>query len=283
MKHFVVIRNIEKDPGGEAAGYVKRYLEERGATCQILLSSRQEADHYSDPSRIEKGCECVITIGGDGTLIRAARDLRGSGIPLVGINLGNLGYLTEIDRHSIPAALDKLLEGQGQPENRMMLRGRILRNGKVITEESALNDIVFGRISSMNVLVFQVSVNGQVLNSYHADGMIVSTPTGSTAYNLSVGGPIVAPEASLLLMTPISPHSLINRSIVLPDSAVIHLELLSKRNEKQEAVAAFDGGINFPLESGDILEISRSEEVTRILKLSHVGFLDVLRDKMKES
>ena len=273
MKRFAIVSNPDKDTDGKAAIRVRSILEEHGA---IVTSA-------SDTSCVGPETECVITIGGDGTLIRAARALIGLEVPLIGINLGHLGYLTEIDRDSIDHGILQLISGKIWLEERMMLKGRILRNGKNIWEDVALNDIVFGRLSALNVMHFRVSVDGKVLNEYHADGMILSTPTGSTAYNLSAGGPIVAPEASLLLMTPICPHTLINRSIVLPDTATVSLEMLDRRNGQQAAVAGFDGGRNIPLKEGDCLEISRSKKVTRIVKLGHISFLELLREKMKEN
>ena len=277
MKQFAVISNQEKDPGCIAAARVRSYLEGKGASCRILPSSTpgEALSHMPDH------CECVITIGGDGTLIRAARELLEKKVPLIGINLGTLGYLTEIDKDFVEDALDQLICSDVDVEERMMLKGRILRHGKPVYEDVALNDIVYGRISSMNVIRFRILVDGAFLTTYSADGIILATPTGSTAYNLSAGGPIVAPDASLILMTPISPHSLTGRSIVLPDNVVVTIEPIRGRRTNPRAAAAFDGGADLLLEDGDVMEISKAEEVTRILKLSHVGFLEVLRNKMR--
>ena len=276
MKHFGIISNQEKDPLGLAAARVRDYLEERGAVCRILPGDGKVL------SALPEECECVITIGGDGTLIRAARNLLKTEIPLIGINLGTLGYLTEIDKNSVEEAMDKLLASKVTIEDRMMLQGRILRGEETIFEDVALNDIVLGRITSMNVIRFRVLVDGEFLNTYTADGIILATPTGSTAYNLSAGGPLVAPDASLILMTPISPHSLTGRSIVLPDKAVITIEPIAGRNNAPRIAAAFDGGADHEILAGDRLEISMAREKTRICKLSHIGFLEILRNKMRE-
>lgn len=279
MQKFAVIDNREKDSNGTAALMVKDYLSSRGAACDILPLIGSGVGKI-DMSYLAPGTECVIVVGGDGTMIRAARELYDTGIPLIGVNFGTLGYLTEIAPDKLTSALDRLLAGEGEVEERMMLYGRLIRDGKPVCEDIALNDIVFTRGDAMSVIRFTVTVNGELLNQYSADGMIIATPTGSTAYNLSVGGPIVAPNASLILMSPISPHSLVNRSIVLPDYVTIGIRLLPKGTHKPEGRVAFDGGKSLYMGEGDILEIERSQKTARILKLSRISFVENLRRKM---
>lgn len=285
MDRFAIVTNPEKDRGGAAAGRICSYLQSRGKECRILNEEigQGRMDSYTDPQDIPEGTECILVIGGDGTLIRAARDLIDSGIPLIGVNMGTLGYLAEIDLNSLEAGLDQLIRTRPMVEKRMMLKGEIIRNGKVIYTDMALNDIVVGRANSLNVICFSVEVDGELLKKYAADGMVVATPTGSTAYNLSAGGPIVAPAASLILMTPISPHTLVNRSIVLPDTAKITIELTPRKDRELMAIAGFDGKGEVPLKAGDRIEISRSEKVTKIFKLSKISFLENLREKLSES
>ncbi|MCI8515045.1 MAG: NAD(+)/NADH kinase [Lachnospiraceae bacterium] len=276
MNRFAIITNPEKDLGGETAGYICRYLFSNGKSCEIVGGREGK-------KQIPPDTECLLVIGGDGTMIQAARDWNDSRIPLIGINMGTLGYLAEIDLPSLTDALNRLMAETPMVEDRMMLKGDILRNGRVICRDIALNDIVLGRGNSLNVICFTVEVDGEILKKYAADGMIVATPTGSTAYNLSAGGPIVAPAASLILMTPISPHTMINRSIVLPDTARIGIELTPRKDRELAAIVGFDGKGEVPLRAGDRIEISRSERVTKIFKLSRISFLENLRDKMQES
>jgi NAD+ kinase len=280
MDRFAIVTNPEKDLDGKTARYICRYLSEHGRSCRILYGIGPEEN--GPRPEVPADTECILVIGGDGTMIRAARNLNESRIPLIGVNMGTLGYLAEIDIHTLAEGLDRLMETRPIVEDRMMLKGEILRGGTVIYEDIALNDIVVGRSNSLNVIRFAVEVDGEVLKKYAADGMIVATPTGSTAYNLSAGGPIVAPAASLILMTPISPHTMINRSIVLPDTARIAIELTPKKERELTAFAGFDGKGEVPLKVGDRIEITKSEKVTKIFKLSNISFLENLREKMKE-
>lgn len=179
-------------------------------------------------------------------------------IPLLGINLGTLGFLAEVDRQSVYQALDKLMRGDYEVEERMMLSGTVYRGNQVIGSDLALNDIVIGREGPLRVVRFKNFVNNEYLNSYNADGIILSTPTGSTGYSLSVGGPIVSPSGTMIIMTPIAPHTLNSRSIVFPAEDVITVEVGKGRHEDQEkAVAAFDGDAVIHLVTGDRIVIRK--------------------------
>lgn len=162
-----------------------------------------------------------------------------------------------------------------------MLKGTVCQNGKPVYEDMALNDIVIGRRSGFKIIRFNVYVDGEFLSAYAADGIIVATPTGSTAYSLSAGGPIVEPTASLLVMTPVAPHGMLNRSIVFSDQSTIKLEPASPAGRPDtEVLAGFDSDSQFPLRKGDYIEIRKAEQTTKILKLSRIGFLETLRHKM---
>ena len=226
MDKFYVITNNTKDEKYEVTKAIKKYIEEKGKRC--ILESEQS---------IPSDTQGVLVIGGDGTLIQAARELLDKKVQLIGINLGTLGYLTEIEMQTVYPALDKLFADEYTVEERMMLRGS-LPNGK---ENIALNDIIVTRYSSLRLISFRVYVNGELLNTYQADGMIISTPTGSTAYNLSAGGPVVEPTASLIVLTPICSHALNTSSIILSVEDEIIIEMGNRReNEVEEAVVAFD-------------------------------------------
>lgn len=282
MKHFKLIANEVKDPSGFYTHKITAYLEARGAvvTCAAndsLLSRTGQAEEEEWDRT-----ECILVLGGDGTLLRAARNMMDRDIPLLGINLGTLGYLAEVEIASIEEALDKLLADRFMREERMMLVGRVEKPGGP-AENYALNDIVISRRGSLQVLNFHIYVNGQFLNSYSADGVIVATPTGSTGYNMSAGGPIVEPGARLLLMTPICPHTLNTRSIVLAPEDEIRIEIPAGKDGRMQMVEAnYDGSHKIGMQTGDSIVVHRAEKTTGILKLNTESFLTVLHKKMSE-
>ena len=284
MNTFYVITNYQKDPELKTAGSIKDYLESKGKTCYIQKPENgflPEQYRYTDAQKIPNGVECVLVLGGDGTLLQAARDLVECSLPLLGINMGTLGYLAEIDRKNIQPALDQLIAGEYSVEERMMLHGVAWHKNKKMLSDIALNDIVISRNGRMRVVDFNIYVDGVFLTSYSADGIIVSTPTGSTRYNLSVGGPIVAPQASLMLLTAIAPHTLNSRSIVLPDNVEIAIEIASGHSiDGDGAVANFDGDTSVKLNTGDRIVITRSECRVQMVKTRNTSFLEILRQKM---
>lgn len=253
---------------------IAAYLEAQG--CRVTCV--ENTGHAWDAA------ECALVLGGDGTLLRAARNMMDRDIPLLGINLGTLGYLAEVDIGVIEPALDRLLEDDFTREERMMLEGRVYRTGCQEEEcNFALNDVVISRCGSLQVLTFQIYVNGQFLNSYSADGMIVATPTGSTGYNMSAGGPIVEPAASLLLLTPVCPHTLNTRSIVLASEDEIRIEIPEGKDGRQQRVeASFDGSHKIVMQTGDSIVICKADRTTGIVKLNTESFLTILHKKMSE-
>ncbi len=285
MDRFFIISNITKDPGLETARAIQRYLTERGRQCLYQEQAAQPGAGcaYTDERWVPDDTECVLVLGGDGTLIQAARDLAHKQVPLYGINMGTLGYLTEVDRSGAAAALDKIMNDEYYVENRMMLKGEIGKEDGSRVKDRALNDIVITRKHAPKVVRFQVYVNGEFLSHYTADGLIISTPTGSTAYNLSAGGPLVEPNASIMLITPISPHTLVNRTIVLPAGARITVRISDSSDEKSgRCLASFDGSAGGVLEPGEQIEIRRSSYTTKILRTSKVSFLEILRKKLSD-
>jgi NAD+ kinase len=228
--------------------------------------------------------DCLLVIGGDGSVLRAAHLVLGTGVPVLGINLGTLGYLAEVEKNNWQEMIGLLLKGNYEIEPRMMLEGRMVeRNGVTVNEDRilhGLNEAVV-RSSALRVLNFNVYIDGHLLNNLDADGIIISTATGSTAYNMSAGGPLVEPKAQLLLLTPICAHTLNTRSVVLSAEDSIVIEIAKNtRNEKILAEAAFDGGSSFNLGYGDRIEIKQSDEVTNLVKLSTRSFLSTLHEKM---
>ena len=251
MERFYLITNRAKDPDLTVTDQIRQYLEERGKTCLLCDNSEKgEKYHYTDPAKVPSDIDGILVLGGDGTLLQAAGDVVDLQIPLLGINLGTLGYLAEIDRDTLYPALDHLMADEYTIEHRMMLCGSIYRDGKLIAEDTALNDITITREGNLRVVRFDNYVNGEFLNSYSADGIIIATPTGSTGYSLSAGGPIISPSASLMLMTPLAPHTLNTRSIVFPAEDVIEVELGTSRDGGiEQGMAYFDGDTRVPMKT----------------------------------
>lgn len=279
-----MITNGQKDPDFHVTRTIQEYLAEKGKECLVSENGNggsRTPYKYTDANQIPEDVECVLVVGGDGTLLQASRDLQGRNIPLLGINMGTLGYLAEIDRTGVKAAIDRLILDQYLVEDRMMLEGSAYHKGKKLLQDIALNDIVIGRHGRLRILDFHIYVNGEFLNASSADGIIIATPTGSTGYSLSVGGPLVSPEASLILISHIAPHTLNTRSVVLPDDVEITVEVAAGHTGAHEgAEAVFDGDTSVHLDLGDTVVIRKSSKVTRLLKINNISFLEVLRKKM---
>lgn len=284
MDSFYIITNHVKDPQLEKTNLIKNYLEEKGKVCYVQDGGEQDEARqykYTDASRIPEDVDCVLVLGGDGTLLQASRDLVDKKLPLLGINMGTLGYLAEVEHRNITEALDKLIAGDYIIEKRMMITGSACHHNKRLMEDMALNDIVIGRRGRLRVVDFNIYVDDTFLCSYRADGIIISTPTGSTGYSLSAGGPIVAPEASLMLLTAIAPHTLNSRTIVLPDNVKITVELGGTNVfDNEGAEVTFDGDTSVKLNVGNIIEVTKSEKMTRLIKLNNTSFVQILRKKM---
>ena len=280
MKHFYLIVNKEKENAEKGAEMIAEYLSRQGCECLWDQEPPDTSEYrYTDGRKVPQETECVIVLGGDGTLIQASRDLAGRNLPLFGVNMGHLGYLTQICcERDILTAMDDLLADRYRLEHRMMLQGRVISDGRTVAEDIALNDIILGRMG-LHTLKYDLYVNGEFFNEYTADGMIMATPTGSTAYNLSAGGPIAAPESDLIIMTPICPHTLNSRSIVLSSENRIMLKVTG--GEDREQFLSFDGDTVVKLRRGDRLEVERSEITTTLVQLSQVSFLENIRKKMK--
>lgn len=274
MKKFYLIANPLKKGTKETAQEITEYLQQKGAQCEGISPDNQ----YSDV--VPKDVDCVITLGGDGTLIRAAKNLYTHKVPILGINMGNMGYLTQISREEdVTSTLDALLEDNYRLEHRMMLEGEIVEDGNVCRKTGiSLNEVVISRDGGMQPIHFELFVNGIFLNEYTADGLIVATPTGSTAYNLSAGGPIVTPVAELMVVTPICSHALNSSSIVL--NADDEIEIHVKNQMGQRQVVVFDGDHTITLNENRRLIIRRSQFVTTLVRVKDISFLDNLRNKM---
>ena len=283
MKHFYIITNELKDPDGKYRRQISSYLKEHGRDVTVRIGTRTPVNGRpgTDPDEIPEGTDCLIVLGGDGTLLQAARDTVSREIPLIGINLGNIGYLAEVETSDMDHAMDCLLMDECQTEERMMLFGMITAGDKVI-EDHALNDVVITRSGNIQIMRYNIYVNGHLLNAFLADGIIVATATGSTGYNLSAGGPIVEPAAKTLVLTPICSPMLHARSIILSPDDEITIEIAEGRSADavQTVEASFDGNSIIMLHTGDRVLVRRSSRTTRIIKLTQENFLNTLRKKM---
>lgn len=288
MKQFFIYSNKHKDENMLVTNRIRKFLEDRGlrySICVVDVYGRKKPmTKQEDGIAVPADADCILVLGGDGTMLQAARDTMDSHIPLAGINMGTLGFMTEIEESGLEEALQKIVDGKYVLENRMMLKGRVQSHGKETLEGFALNDIVLSRKGPMQIIRFKIYVNGQFLNMYSADGMIVTTPTGSTGYNLSAGGPIVEPGANLIMLTPICPHTLNQRSIILSPEDRITIEIPEDKEGKEQLVEVnFDGSHTVQLSAGDRIEIQKSEKSAVIMKLSQLNFLEILHKKMSES
>lgn len=279
MKNFLLIVNtIKGEAAFEVCKRIENAIEKKGGTWHKTTG-------FLKKDEVPEGTECAIVLGGDGTLLHASKDLIDFDIPLVGVNFGHLGFLADVEADSVEQMVDRLMADDYAVEERMMLEATVTRGGKEVFYDSALNDIVIGRSGVMAVIDFKLLVNGIRLNSYKADGIIAATPTGSTAYSMSAGGPLVKPSAQLIVMTPVCPHTLNTRSVVLDKDDVIEIEICqSKLLETDESgYVYFDGDRGTPLYNGDIISIKKSKNCTKVIKLDSRSFLEVLRRKLNNN
>ena len=281
MKKFCIITNSYKDKNSIIANSIKEYLEKFDAECIIKkMFENDETDFIIDRDEIE-GYECVITIGGDGTLLLVAKELIDMDVVFIGVNKGNLGFMAEIPSEDIYMYLDKLIENKFSVEPRMMLKGEVIRDGKVIADTNVLNDVVVHRGSCPDISDFTVYVNKSLLGEYSSDGIVISTATGSTAYNLSAGGPIARPESTMIIMTPVCPHTLSNRSVLFSRNDEIELLIKELRKPGEELrTVSFDGRDVITVKTGDIIRVTRAKQTTKIAKINQDSFLQVVNKKL---
>ena len=277
MNNFFIIANKQKDINLEITEQIRHHISRLGAVCNIY----DQYDRDVSSIDIPEGTQCILVIGGDGTILAAARMLVGSNIPLLGINLGTLGFLADVNLADLSKTLDLLLQDQYQVENRIMLTAEVYKQGEKAATYIALNDFNINRFGASRVIGLKVGMNGSVIDRYRADGVIVCTPTGSTGYNLSAGGPIINPTCKNFVITPICPHSLTARSIVLAKEDIVTVEVEQIRsNIKEEAIISFDGREGLSLFPGDQVKIYKSQEVTPFIKATEVSFVQILKEKL---
>lgn len=282
MNRFCIIVNSEKDINYQKARKIASFIESRGKTCFLTTDLGNGGNGtFTNVEDIPANTECAIVLGGDGTLLHAAKDLLHLDIPILGVNMGTLGYLAELETQNLETALEKVFQDECKIEKRLMLYGKVSHNGKKYIEDHALNDIVLSKGGQCRLIVIHLFINDLLIDTYVGDGLIVSTPTGSTGYNLSAGGPVMKPGINALVVTPICPHSLNKRSFVISSEDRIRLEIGQRKEMMQdEAIVYFDGLEDSQLKSGDSIEIKRADECTKIIKIMEDSYFDILKNKL---
>ena len=229
------------------------------------------------PEEIARRAELILVLGGDGTLIHAARTVRGRNVPILGVNLGSLGFLTEVPRSDVFARLAEVLAGKARLHTRMKLACRLHRGGKVVVEDEVLNDVVINKGALARIADHEVSLDGQFMTTFKSDGVIIATPTGSTAYALAAGGPILHPALECAVVAPICPHALTQRPFVVPGDQVVNVVL---RSPVADVYLTLDGQTGHALQQGDRLEVWRSPNRTVLVSNPNIDYFGILRQKL---
>ena len=278
MKAIAILPNTNKDKN---LIYTKQVVEILHKKAKIITDIPYGIPNTEavGADRLIEEADMFIALGGDGTMLRLSALASKNGQPVLGINLGTLGFLSEVEKDKIASAMQDLADGKYTVEERSMLDGCVIREGKKLVNYTALNDFVISRSSFKRVLKLEVYIDSCMVDSYTSDGIILSTPTGSTAYSLSAGGPIVDPRLDVTVVTPICAHSLSTRPIITP--AVKTVEVKIKSPSRRDILLTVDGQRGYELEGGDIIRITSSNTKTKLIKLNGLDFYDTLRKKFQ--
>ncbi|HOF78508.1 MAG TPA: NAD(+)/NADH kinase [Smithellaceae bacterium] len=282
IRKIGMVANVEKAKIAQHVGQLKKWLEKNGAEVFLAeeIAGKMRASGVHAWSELARKVQLLVVLGGDGTMLRTARHIAHYNVPIVGINMGSFGYLTEVNLNEMHAALDLILQGKFAVEKRMMLSVSIKSGSSVIRAGEALNDVVINRGNLSRITELETEVNGEYLTTYKADGLIISTPTGSTAYSLSAGGPIVFPEEELIIINPICPHTLTNRPIIFPQKAELVITLWS---QEKGATVTLDGQETYQIKSGDSVMIKKSRHAVKVVLSPHRSYWEILRSKLSWS
>ena len=276
----VIAKPRRLEAGEEIIRSLKAWLEEKGV--EVFLDRDTAAMIHEDSSYqksdIPSQVKMIIVLGGDGTLISVARLVEGLDIPILGVNVGGLGFLTEVTLEELYSLLERVLAGDYVIDRRILLNTHIHRQGERITQYSVVNDVVVNKGALARIIELEVYINQQYVTTFRADGLIVSTPTGSTAYSLAAGGPIVYPAMGALILTPISPHTLTHRPIVIPDDVKIEVIL---NVDQVDVHATLDGQVGFALKYQDVVEIRKSNNNVPLIRSNSRSYYHILRTKLK--
>ncbi len=280
MKRIGIITNREKDKGLEFTNQLVESIQKYGG--QAVLPTYDGSFEMDDIDNLVveicDNCDMIICLGGDGTFLRTARTAYLYGLPMLGINLGSLGFLTDVEKGEIDKAVENILNDRYTLEDRIMLSSKLYKDGKLVAQDVAINDVVISRGGIPRILHLSTYIDDNLVEMYPGDGIVVATPTGSTAYSLSAGGPIVEPTSGLIIITPICPHILSSRPLITSDMRKI--KICVSQGFEHKAKVTVDGQKNLEITGGDYLEIEKTESTVKIIRVNSKNFFTVLRSKI---
>lgn len=282
MKNICVIPNIHKDKNLRTTRSLVEWIIQHGykpILNEVVAQKIGFFEYGKSGTEIFENSDFIVALGGDGTILNVARQCASFSTPILGVNLGHLGFLAEVDAENVVEAVEKIVNNEFFIDKRMMLEASIIKENMEAVNLIALNDIVVTRGSFSRMVKLKVFVNEQYVNTYLADGIIISSPTGSTAYSLSAGGPIVYPNLELFVITPICPHTLHSRSIIVSEKDKVKLVIVG---ENQDVMATTDGQQGYKLNSGDTIYVKKSNRYTNLIRLKSMNFFELLRSKLSE-
>ncbi|MGM0502734.1 MAG: NAD(+)/NADH kinase [Bacillota bacterium] len=283
MKKIGLIANTKKTQAVERLNQVCDWLEDKDSEIWVDEQTAELIErevNYKFYNSLVEEVDIIIVFGGDGTFLKAARTFVNSDVPILGINLGQLGFLTDIEVERLEEGLEKLIAKDYNIENRMTLEGRIIRDGEVINRVIAINDLVVTKGPFSRIIKLDTFIDGEYLATYPGDGLIVACPTGSTAYSLSAGGPIVNPKLNSLIITPICPHTLHSRSIIATEDEEIRVEIQA---DHTDVMLTVDGQDSFSVKPSDTIKIKKSDLETKLIKLNDYNYYRILRNRLQRS
>jgi NAD+ kinase len=276
-----IIFKHHHEPAAQEAQKLADWLQSSGVTVfkeEMKTPGGRNTHVESAESHIPETVDWLVVLGGDGTLLGAARHVGRFGVPILGVNLGGLGFMAEIPLKKLYPTVERMLRNELEWESRLMLEVSVLRGNEEVCRSVVLNDVVINKSALARILALDVQIDDEFLTTYRADGLIVSTSTGSTAYNLSAGGPILHPTLSNIILTPICPFTLTNRPLILPDTATVKIEMADEVDE--EVSLTLDGQVGFDYLRGDRVFICKSSERIRLVKSPYQTYFEILRTKL---
>ncbi len=279
MKSINIVCKRKKE---QALTVAQTIMERYGSAINIALDEDSAAqlgyDKAFELEHVADGVDLIMVLGGDGTLLSVARQVKGKDVPIMGVNLGGLGFLTEVSLEELPGMLPRVIAGEYLTSIRSMLEVAVRREGEEIFELSLLNDVVITKDALARIIDIETQVDGEYLTTFRGDGLIVSSPTGSTGYSLAAGGPILHPSLGHMVVTPICPHTLTNRPIILPAEVSVNARLISA---DEKVILTLDGQVGLPLEHMDEVKVKKSPFTVSLIRSERKGYFEVLRNKLK--
>jgi NAD+ kinase len=276
-----VVVNVEKDQGLKYTKILLDSINKNGAkyiVCEKIAKKLGLIESSFSEEELIEMSDIIVCLGGDGSFLKAARMILEKDVPIIGINLGNLGFLADVDKNEIDTAVKKLVNNDYNIEKRMLLETKIIRDNNIIAMDTALNDVVVSRGALSRILHLRTYVDDNFMDMFPGDGLIISTPTGSTAYTLSAGGPIVQPDAGLIIVTPICPHLLYSRSFIATKDKVV--KIIVDEDCDHNAMVTVDGQVGYEIRGGDLIITKESSKTIKMIKINTRHFLEVLRGKI---